>query len=37
MSSEAHIHQASVGKSGGGALKAVELTTGDLLHVVETR
>ena len=24
-------------KSGGGALKAVELTTGDLLHVVETR
>ncbi|MGO9432665.1 MAG: hypothetical protein ACLP00_00030 [Terracidiphilus sp.] len=29
--------KASVGKSGGGALKAVELTTGDLLHVVETR
>ena len=38
MSSEAHIHQgASGGKSGGGALKAVELTTGGLLHVVETR
>jgi hypothetical protein len=29
--------KASVGKSGGGALKAVELTTGGLLHVVETR
>jgi len=27
----------SRGKSGGGALKAVELTTGDLLHVVVTR
>jgi hypothetical protein len=27
----------SGGKSGGGALKAVELTTGGLLHVVETR
>jgi hypothetical protein len=25
------------GKSGGGALKAVELTTGDLLHVVNSR
>ncbi len=29
--------KASRGKSGGGALKAVELTTGDLLHVVDTR
>jgi hypothetical protein len=29
--------KASGGKSGGGALKAVELTTGGLLHVVETR
>ena len=29
--------KANVGKSGGGALKAVELTTGDLLHVVDTR
>ena len=29
--------KASVGKSGGGALKAVELTTGGLRHVVETR
>jgi hypothetical protein len=28
--------KASVGKSDGGALKAVELTTGGLLHVVET-
>lgn len=25
------------GKSGGGALKAVELTTGDLLRVVDSR
>jgi hypothetical protein len=29
--------KASAGKSGGGALKAVELTTGDLSHVVDTR
>ena len=29
--------KASTGKSGGGALKAVELTTGDLLHVVDSR
>jgi hypothetical protein len=29
--------KASGGKSGGGALKAVELTTGDLLHVVDSR
>jgi len=29
--------KASAGKSGGGALKAVELTTGDLLHVVDSR
>jgi len=28
---------ASGGKSGGGAPKAVELTTGDLLHVVNSR
>ena len=34
---EAHIHQGAGCKSGGGALKAVELTTGGLLHVVETR
>ncbi|HEY6369842.1 MAG TPA: hypothetical protein VIX37_04640 [Candidatus Sulfotelmatobacter sp.] len=26
-----------MGKSGGGALKTVELTTGDLLHVVNSR
>ena len=37
MSGKAHIHQTSVGKSGGGALKAVELTTGILLHVVDIR
>ena len=38
MSSEAHIHQSECRVNpGGGALKAVELTTGDLLHVVETR
>ena len=29
--------KASGGKSGGGARKAVELTTGDLLHVVNPR
>jgi hypothetical protein len=29
--------KASRGKSGGGALKAVVLTTGDLLHVVVSR
>src|ERR1700677_3126344 len=29
--------KASAGKSGGGALKAIELTTGDLLHVVDSR
>ena len=29
--------KAEAGKSGGGALKAVELTTGDLLHVVDSR
>ena len=29
--------KAGAGKSGGGALKAVELTTGDLLHVVDSR
>ena len=29
--------KASGGKSGGGASKAVELTTGDLLHVVDSR
>lgn len=29
--------KASAGKSGGGAPKAVELTTGDLLHVVDSR
>ncbi len=27
----------NTGKSGGGALKTVELTTGDLLHVVDLR
>jgi hypothetical protein len=27
----------SAGKSGGGALKAIELTAGDLLHVVDSR
>jgi len=27
----------SAGKSGGGALKAIELTTGALLHVVDSR
>ena len=29
--------KASGGKSGGGALKTVKLTTGDLLHVVISR
>jgi hypothetical protein len=29
--------KASRGKSGGSALKAVELTTGELLHVVDQR
>jgi hypothetical protein len=29
--------KASAGKSGGSALKAIELTTGDLLHVVDSR
>ena len=29
--------KAGGGKSGGGARKAVELTTGDLLHVVNSR
>jgi hypothetical protein len=29
--------KAGAGKSGGGAQKAVELTTGDLLHVVDSR
>jgi hypothetical protein len=29
--------KASGGKSGGGALKTVELTTGELLHVVASR
>lgn len=29
--------KAGGGKSGGGALKTVELTTGDLRHVVESR
>jgi hypothetical protein len=29
--------KASEGKSGGGARKAVELTSGDLLHVVNSR
>jgi hypothetical protein len=37
MSSKPISIKASVGKSGGGALKAVGLTTGGLLHVVETR
>jgi hypothetical protein len=36
-SSEAYIHQGNGGKFGGGALKAVELTTRGLLHVVDPR
>jgi len=34
---EAHIHQGRGCRFGGCALKAVELTSGDLLRVVEPR
>lgn len=34
---EAHIHKPAGGKSGGCALKAVELTSGDLWRVAESR
>ena len=33
---EVHIHQGTGGKSSGCAWKAVELTSGDLLHVTES-
>jgi hypothetical protein len=37
MTCEAHIHQGRGYKSGGCALKAVELTSGDLLLVANSR